>query len=278
MSVGPQLLSLRFHHGARAVVLQGRRCFGSRAGYRPPGTGRPKQSPPPSASRITDGRFAESVDPRERVEPPYARWNRDRIARLPGSIHPQSGKRAGVVSFSAATHDPDQLSFLLDEVPAAAARTDTTSDEALSFEAVKWPGHPALSDVLWEYIERRPRRGQYGYDRSNVEMGIFTALVHQGWTDEEIIGFANVYLPRHRQDFARFKDFRWTLRSLEKARVRATEISSSSTSPAGSPPPTTTGTGTSINTSSRMCKKVIRIAMLIEGKRSDSSRVSQPRN
>jgi hypothetical protein len=60
---------------------------------------------------------------------------------------------------------------------------------------------------------------EYGYDRSDMEQAIFTALAYQGWTDEEIITFATVYrLPRHLQEWARHKDYSWTNRSLRGVR------------------------------------------------------------
>jgi hypothetical protein len=149
--------------------------------------------------------------------------NRDRIARLPGSIHQDSGKRADVVEFPGALYDPSQLSFLpkLDLIAGvpAAATADGTTEVPAGF--VAFPEFPVLGPEVWTYIERSPRRGE-GYDRSKMEQKIFTALVYQGWTDEQIITFANVYrLPRHLLEWAKHKKYSWTERGLKKARVWA---------------------------------------------------------
>jgi len=81
-----------------------------------------------------------------------------------------------------------------------------------------------LSAALWEYIDLSPGHGEHGYDRSVMEQKIFTALVYQGWTDDEIVSFADAYrLPRHLQERARRKNASWTQRSIGKARAYALE-------------------------------------------------------
>jgi hypothetical protein len=145
-------------------------------------------------------------------------WNRDRIARLPGSIHQGSGKRAEVVEFGGLVHAPVDLAFLMDLAPPAASPSLEPTDEVPAL-LTSFPNEfPALSDELWRYIELSPRRGG-GYDRSEMEQKIFAALAYQGWTDDEIIAFATAYrLPRHFQEWAKRKDYSWTKRSLGKAR------------------------------------------------------------
>jgi hypothetical protein len=146
--------------------------------------------------------------------------NRDRLARLPGSIHQDSGKLAEMVEFSGLVYSCEDLAFLKDHVPSKANRSaepvlDDTAPSLTSFPTE----FPALSHELWLYIDRSPRWGEHGYDRSEMEQKIFTALAYQGWTDDEIITFATVYrLPRHLQEWARRKDYSWTNRSLGSAR------------------------------------------------------------
>jgi hypothetical protein len=146
--------------------------------------------------------------------------NRDRLARLPGSIHQDSGRLAEVVEFSGLVYSPEDLAFLKDHAPPRDSPPgepvfDGTAPVLTSFPS----GFPALGPDLWDYIERSPKRGEYGYDRSRMEQKIFTALGYQGWTDDEIITFATVYrLPRHLQEWARHKDYSWTNRSLRKVR------------------------------------------------------------
>jgi hypothetical protein len=135
--------------------------------------------------------------------------NMDRLARLPGSIRQDSGKLAEVVEFTGLVYSHADLAFLKDHVPSKAAlpaepAVDDTAPSLTSFPTE----FPALSHELRLYIERSPKRGAYGYDRSEMEQKIFTALAYQGWTDDEIIAFADAYrLPRHWQERARHKDY-----------------------------------------------------------------------
>jgi hypothetical protein len=147
--------------------------------------------------------------------------NKDRIARLPGSVNQNSGKLAEVIEFSGLVYSYDDLAFLRDRAPSSS--TGSQPEGAVlpgePSTLTTFPEFPTLSRRLWEYIDRSPRKGQYGYDRSDVEQSIFLALVYRGWTDEEIIGFANVYrLPRHLEAWAQRKNFSWTERSITKAR------------------------------------------------------------
>jgi hypothetical protein len=149
--------------------------------------------------------------------------NRDRLARLPGSIHQESGNRAEVVEFSGLVYSHTDLAFLKDLAPPKASRPTEAVFGGTAPLLTSFPTEfPALNPELWLYIERSPRRGQYGYDRSDMEQKLFTALVYQGWTDDEIITFATVYrLPRHLQERMRHGDYRWTERSLRSAREYA---------------------------------------------------------
>jgi hypothetical protein len=146
--------------------------------------------------------------------------NSDRLARLPGSIHQKSGKRAEVVEFGGLVYSYADLAFLKDHVPSNANRSAEPALDSTAPSLTSFPTEfPALSHDLWLYIERSPRRGEHGYDRSQMEQRIFTALAYQGWTDDEIITFASAYwLPRHLQEWARHKDYSWTNRSLRKVR------------------------------------------------------------
>jgi len=145
-------------------------------------------------------------------------WNRHRIARLPGSIHQDSGKRAEVLEFSGLVYSPADLAFLEGLAPRSANASLEPTGDAPSLLTSFPTEFPALRDELWHYIELSPRRGE-GYDRSPMEQKIFTALAYQGWTDEEIITFANNYrLPRHLEEWAKHKTYSWTKRSLRKVR------------------------------------------------------------
>jgi hypothetical protein len=145
--------------------------------------------------------------------------NRDRLARLPGSIHQKSGRRAEVVDFSGLVCSYTDLAFLRDFAPPRTSRSPGAVCGDAPPSLTSFPEFPALGRDLWLYTERSPRRGEHGYDRSDMEQKIFTALVYQGWTGDEIIAFANVYrLPRHLQEWMRHGDYRWTERSLRSAR------------------------------------------------------------
>jgi hypothetical protein len=146
--------------------------------------------------------------------------NIDRIARLPGSIHQESGKQADVVEFSGVVYSLADLAFLKDLAPAKASRP---TEAVFGRTAPVLSGFPkefaALSSDLRLYIERSPRHGEHGYDRSRMEQKIFTALAYQGWADDEIITFATVYrLPRHIQEWSGHKNYSWTERSIKKVR------------------------------------------------------------
>src|SRR5215216_5787594 len=56
-------------------------------------------------------------------------WNRHRIARLPGSIHQDSGKRAEVLEFSGLVYSPADLAFLEDLAPRSANASLEPTDE-----------------------------------------------------------------------------------------------------------------------------------------------------
>lgn len=143
--------------------------------------------------------------------------NRDRLARLPGSIHPDSGRRAEIVDIAATIHAPEELSEVLPALDRLRPSTLEYQPEEIDRGMSPRPD-PFFSDELREYIARRPKRGE-GWDRSAVEYKIFYILVQKGWTDQEIIDFANrKSLPRHVQDRMRLGDYRWTLRSIRKAR------------------------------------------------------------
>src|SRR5439155_25917096 len=105
------------------------------------------------------------------------------------------------------------LAFLKDHAPRKVTRLAEAVFDGTAPLLTSFPKEfPALSHELRLYIERSPRWGEYGYDRSEMEQKIFTALAHQGWTDEEIITFAAVYrFPRHFQEWARHNDYSWTI-------------------------------------------------------------------
>lgn len=156
-------------------------------------------------------------------------WNRDRLARLPGSIHPQSGRRAEVVGFSAVVHDPERLTEALPELPALdLGPSEDVSDEG-DAGIVVVPEWPILPDWLWEYVKKRPKRGE-GYDRSAVEYKIFLILIHRGWTTRQIVEFADqVRLPRHVYERVRRQNYGWTLHSIRNAREYIARSESSPT-------------------------------------------------
>src|SRR5829696_6490029 len=148
--------------------------------------------------------------------------NRDRLARLPGSIHQLSGKHAEVEEFSGLVYEYADLAFLNDLARSPRKAATGQASDATTLLTSFPKEFAVLSDELWLYIERTPRWGEYGYDRSRMEQKIFTALVYQDWTDDEIITFATHYrLPRHLQEWMRHQDYRWTERSLRKAREHA---------------------------------------------------------
>jgi hypothetical protein len=145
--------------------------------------------------------------------------NVDRLARLPGSINQNSGRRAEVTEFTAVLHDPTVLGFL------SAAATEPSNSPETDFldegprGLVHFPAMAKLSEPLWMYIRRHPRWGE-GYDRSEEEHKIIVALCGQGWSDEEIIAFADAYrLPRHRQERMKNGNYSWTERSITRGRT-----------------------------------------------------------
>jgi hypothetical protein len=150
-------------------------------------------------------------------------WDRPRIARLPGSVHPDSGNTARVVEQSERVHEWERVSIALEAAcPSAAPGPPATRSRSLSQDSVEgrftaFGERAPLSRELWDYIKRRPARGQ-GCDRSAVEQQIFATLVVAGWTDEQIVAFADACrLPRHTEE--RAKRSNWTERSINKART-----------------------------------------------------------
>ena len=143
--------------------------------------------------------------------------DRTRLARLPGSINLATGNLAKVVDATFAEYDPADLVSLRASGGVSSADAGTISLPQLTY--ANFPAAPVLSERGVVYIRSHPRRNE-GYDRSAEEQRIFTALIHEGWTDEEIVGFANASkLPRHLQELARHGDTRWTARSLANARA-----------------------------------------------------------
>jgi len=151
-------------------------------------------------------------------------WNCDRIARLPGSIHPKSGNLARVVSFTGEVFDVERIEAALpadrDQArEVVKAGTAPAAPTLAPFAAIgaRFPT-PILSGALTEYVARCPRRGE-GFDRSEWEQKIFVALVGQGWNDEQIIAYSNsVGLSKHVQEGMKRGDFSWTFLSLQEAR------------------------------------------------------------
>jgi hypothetical protein len=119
-------------------------------------------------------------------------WNCDRIARLPGSIHPDSGNTAAVVAFSEAVYTQTQLAFLSDLADSAPQATSATTVHATATVRVQFPAAPRLGQRARMYVRQCPRKGE-GYDRSKEEQRIFYTLAGQGWTDEQIISFADAH-------------------------------------------------------------------------------------
>jgi hypothetical protein len=144
-------------------------------------------------------------------------WERNRLARLPGSINEKSGARARVVDLSQAVHAPDALSL-----PSRDEPDQSIPDEdllRLPNSYAQFPAVPRLGRRALEYIHLKPQRG-VGYDRSVEEQRIFKALAGQAWTDDEIIAFADAYsLPRHSEERRKRGDYSWTLLSIRKART-----------------------------------------------------------
>jgi hypothetical protein len=147
-----------------------------------------------------------------------AAWNRDRLARLPGSVHPASNKTAELIALTGATHDPASLTRLDPNSEFHSKRHLTLVDTDES-PVGKFGSFPQLRPELWTYIRSRPSQGQ-GIDRSAREQEIFVALLAQGWLASEVIAFADHYrLPRHRQELAKHGDYQWTKRSLNNAAI-----------------------------------------------------------
>jgi hypothetical protein len=87
-------------------------------------------------------------------------WNRDRIARLPGSIHQSSGKRAEVVEFSGLVHAPVDLAFLMELAPRHKALRFVTENQTTKELIQTWrttlPTKPTRSTayrMLWQFRE-----------------------------------------------------------------------------------------------------------------------------
>ena len=151
--------------------------------------------------------------------------NRDRIARLPNSLHPKSGKLARIVEFSSTSYPPDafkdisRLSQPRIDVSENPALTDNPSARLAAFGEF-----PALSPRLWQYITSRPKWNPALWDRSAVEFQIFQVLIAHRWSDEQIVAFADAYrLPRHMEERRRDKQlnrnpYAWTHRTIRNAR------------------------------------------------------------
>jgi hypothetical protein len=145
-------------------------------------------------------------------------WNCDRIARLPGSIHPDSGNTAAVVAFSEAVYTQTQLAFLSDLADSAPQATSATTVHATATVRVQFPAAPRLGQRARMYVRQCPRKGE-GYDRSKEEQRIFYTLAGQGWTDEQIISFADAHrLPKHEEQRLCRGGYEWTIGSLSNAR------------------------------------------------------------
>ena len=159
-------------------------------------------------------------------------WNRDRLARLPGSIHPDSRRLASVVQFTG-------------ELFAASAIDHALPDETTSTAVPTAPGgqihepgvgltvqlpkeHPPLALDLRQYIAARPKKGE-GWDRSVYEQRIFTTLVAAGWNDEQILTFADLNsLSKHTQERLKRSSYEYSLRSITKSRSYLAKNPSSS--------------------------------------------------
>jgi hypothetical protein len=153
-------------------------------------------------------------------------WDKGRLARLPGSHRKETGRSAEVIEFSRAIYKSDRFAFLDQYAPPeTAAGGDAEGFEPQSASYIPFPDFPKLAKQSWQYMGARPRtpHNKGGtYDRSREEYRIFLALVYQGWTDEEIVHFADVYrLPRHSSERARRRTYAWTERSLAGARAYA---------------------------------------------------------
>lgn len=144
-------------------------------------------------------------------------FNRDRLARLPGSVHPDSGNQAHVVEFSGKRFKASELDRLLPvttDAPSSAVNDET---DRTNYGGVPHPV-PRLSQHLMTYVRARPKKGE-GWDRSEVEQKIFLALVGQGWSDEQIIVFSDANsLSKHCGERMRRGNLGWTERSIAKAR------------------------------------------------------------
>jgi DNA-binding MarR family transcriptional regulator len=140
--------------------------------------------------------------------------NANRLARLPGSFNHQGNRYCQVITTTPRTYTagdfpaepPDELEPLTGPIVPIATIAALT---------------PALlTQGRWNYIQAHPKKGQV--DRSEEEQKIFLALVHQGWSDEQIIRFADEYrLPKHIEEKMRRKSNQWTELSISKARSYA---------------------------------------------------------
>lgn len=72
-------------------------------------------------------------------------WNKDRLARLPGSFRHETGKFAEVVEFSAAAYDPGEFRFLPEETTLASPRHDPSRASTTVGSYCRFPTVPKLS-------------------------------------------------------------------------------------------------------------------------------------
>jgi hypothetical protein len=153
--------------------------------------------------------------------------NVDRIARLPGAVHKETGVISSVLEMSGQIHDPALLDGVLPAIPAAVA---TPIEIAL----VPLPGRnptPKAKAVIpgmlgfmqRSYILSRPTRDQAkarGVDRSEVEWGIAKELLRYGLLADDTLSWFNHYaLARHSEEYAKRTNYSWTINLIAKAQV-----------------------------------------------------------
>src|SRR5581483_5076024 len=151
-------------------------------------------------------------------------WARTQIARLPGSVNDKSGRRVEIVSFSGARYDPD---FIVDALSPSAAldsashytnRPQSTAADLERGKRTTFGVVPPLPHTMRTYINQRPRKGE-GYDRSLMEQQIFTLLVARGWSDDQIIAYADAHrLSKHTERRIKRGTYAWTTENLKAAR------------------------------------------------------------
>lgn len=148
--------------------------------------------------------------------------NPSRVARIPGSIHPGSGKTVTLIDMPGTRFDPNQIFAL---TAAVDAEEGAKPEESPELQLGSFGPVPAFTAAEHAYIRSRPAAGP-GTDRSAVEQRLFTKMIYAGWSDEAIIAFADRYqLPKHMEERSRSHSYRWIELSLRNAHAYIEQMS-----------------------------------------------------